>query len=72
MPFEVFITLFGLPIALLISGVVNLILFLTSPKESKRRKGTKIAMIVSFSVFGIIAALLTLLFIVLMIGVANM
>lgn len=72
MTFEIFITIFGLPIALLLSGIINMILFLTAPKDSAKRKGTKTAMIISFAVFGTIALLIALLFVVLMVGVANM
>ncbi len=67
-----FVSIFALPTALLLSGIINLILCLRAPKGSTRRKGTKIASIISFSVFGVIAALLVTMFIVLMIGVANM
>ncbi len=67
-----FVYIFGLPLALLISGIINLVLFLKAPKGSAKRRGTKIAMIISFSVFGVIISLLAFLFITLMVGVANM
>lgn len=72
MDLDSFLFFFGLPVLMAVLGVVFMILFLTAPRDAKRRKGFMITMFVFYGLALLLLLLALSLFILMLIAISHM